>query len=361
MNKCVHICLIAGEPSGDFLGAQLMKALKAQADVQFSGVGGPLMMAQGLNSLFPIDDLAVMGIAEVVPKLSSILKKIKQTSDFIINQKPDVVVTIDSPDFCFRVAKNVRAASPGIKLVHCVAPSVWAWREGRAEKISRIYDGLISFFDFEPPYFERHGLKTIAVGHPVVESGVREASGDSFRKAHGISGPTMGVFFGSRRGEIKRMGPVLVEVMKAFPEVTFIVPTLPHILGEVKELVSGLRVVVTTDPAEKWSAFKACDKAVAVSGTVGLELAVAGVAHVIAYRMNPVTYEIIRRMVKVKYAHLVNILIGREVVPEFIQDKCVAGMISEGIRNLNPLEIEIIDRLGTSPSQKAAGFVISFS
>jgi len=172
-----HIYLIAGEASGDFLGAQLMKAMKVQApETTFSGVGGDLMIAEGLDSLFPMEDLSVMGIWEVLPRLRLILKRIKQTKEDILGVKPDVVVSIDAPDFSFRVQKKVRKAYDGAqeiapKLVHYVAPTVWAWRPKRANKIAKFLDGIICLFDFEPDYFTQVGLKAISVGHPMMESG----------------------------------------------------------------------------------------------------------------------------------------------------------------------------------------------
>ncbi len=165
-----HICVIAGEPSGDFLGGKLIAALKAvEPDARFSGVGGHHMAAAGLVSLFSYQQLAVMGIAEVLPKLPTLLARIRQTINHIKEAKPDVVVTIDSPDFSFRVLKAVRKMENPPKLIHYVAPTVWAWREGRAAKIAKFLDGLICLFDFEPPYFEKVGLKAVAVGHPLVE------------------------------------------------------------------------------------------------------------------------------------------------------------------------------------------------
>jgi lipid-A-disaccharide synthase len=368
MTSAPHIYLIAGEASGDVLGAALMAAIAAQTRgaVTFSGVGGAQMAKQGLQSLFDHTELSVMGIAEVLPKIPHLLVRIRETASDIAAKRPDVVITIDSPDFSFRVAKIVQRECPDIKRIHYVAPSVWAWREGRAEKVARLYDGLICFFDFERPYFERHGLKTVAVGHPVVESGVREADGGAFKRAHGITRPTMGVFFGSRRGELSRMGATLAEIMAHYaPTHDIIVPTLPHLKAEIEARVAGVpgRVIVTCDPAEKWAAFKACDRAVAVSGTVGLELAVAGVPHVIAYRMNALTYKILRRIVKVQRAHLINILAGREVIPEYIQDESTPEWIIDGLERLSrlPLSPEITAQLGRAPSEDAARFVLSLT
>ncbi|MBN8521339.1 MAG: lipid-A-disaccharide synthase [Alphaproteobacteria bacterium] len=364
MDKSPLIYLIAGEPSGDALGANLMRALdtRYQGRVRFAGIGGDKMTGQGLRSLFPMSELSIMGIAEVIPKIPHMLKRISLTVQDIQEKRPDMVITIDSPDFSFRVARALKKAGSSIPRVHYVAPSVWAWRAGRAKKIADIYNGLLCFFEFEVPYFERHGLRTKAIGHPVIESGVMAAQGFGFKQRYHIERPTLGVFFGSRAGEIERLSPVLIEVMQRFrDECAFIIPTLPHLQEHLEVLTSSFRphVHVVSNPAEKWQAFKACDKAVAVSGTVGLELAVAGVPHVIAYRMNPLTWVILQRVSRVKHAHLVNILKGKTVIPEFLQDHCTADEIERGLRSLTPHvpQADITHELGTHPSDKAAEFI----
>lgn len=376
-----HICVIAGEPSGDFLGGKLISALKVmQPDARFSGVGGPQMKQAGQESLFPYEQLAVMGISEIVPKLPGLLARIKETIQHIKDTKPDVVVTIDSPDFGFRVAKAIRKSMPNPpKLVHYVAPTVWAWREGRAETISTFLDGLICLFDFEPPYFEKYGLKSIAVGHPLVQGEALQADGGRFREEWGIGGrdTILGVLFGSRKGEIKRTGKILRDAAFSVAErldgnVHIISPTLPHVKDQVFSLLrdAPCAIHITDDPAEKYDAFKSMDVAIAVSGTVGLELAALQVPHVIGYRASDLTAAIAKRLVKVKYAHLANIMADREIVPEFIQEKCVAGPIADAAMDLllNPAEQKaafatIAGRLGAgqaqTPSEKAAAFILA--
>lgn len=376
------ICIIAGEPSGDFLGGGLAKALKAaQPDVILSGVGGAHMKGAGINSLFPYEDLAVMGIAEVLPNLRVILRRIRETADFIVETKPDIVVTIDSPDFVFRVIKAVKKKTDAPpKFIHYVAPSVWAWRAGRAEKISKIVDGLICLFDFEPSYFEAYGLKTIAAGHPLVEGGAMEANGAAFREEYGIGqgDPIIGVLFGSRKGELKRVGKDLRDAAftladKIGGKVHIVAPTLPHVKGAVFDLLKDYNgpIHIVDDPADKWNAFASFNVALAVSGTVGLELAAMRVPHVIAYRASPITHLIIKSLVKVPFAHLANIMEGAEVVPEFLQGDCKPDAIAEIAYRLyqNPAK-QIADfdhirfRLGygqaQTPSEKAASFVLSF-
>lgn len=377
-----HICVIAGEPSGDFLGGKLMEALRvADPELRFSGVGGQHMRRAGMESLFGYEQLAVMGVAEVLPKLPQLMARIRQTIEHIKLTKPDIVVSVDSPDFCFRVIKAVRRemADPP-KFIHYVAPTVWAWREGRAQKISGFLDGLICLFDFEPPYFEKYGLRSFAAGHPMVEGEALQAQGARFREECAIlSGEKIvGALFGSRRGEVKRTGPVLrdalfrlADKMDTLPHI--VAPTLPHIKDDVLELLRDYegQIHVFTEAEHKWDAFKSFDVAMATSGTVGLELAMLEVPHVIAYKMNTLTYHIVKNMIKVKYAHLANIMEGREIVPEFLQANCTADAIADKAYELlmNPsvqkagLE-NVRFRIGAgqekNPSQKAAEFVLSY-
>ncbi len=372
-----HVCIIAGEASGDFLGSKLMQAMPG---CTFTGIGGPQMNAAGLSSLFPYEELSVMGVAEILPRLPQLLARIQQAAEHIVATKPDIVVTIDSPDFCFRVirAAKKRMMQPP-KFVHYVAPTVWAWREGRAEKISRFLDGLICLFDFEPPYFEKYGLKSVAVGHPLVEGDALKADGARFREEFGItSGETIvGVLFGSRRGELKRTGPVLREAITALagrmsipPHI--VAPTLPHVYPMVMDLLRDYPgpIHVFTDAEHKWDAFKSFDVAMATSGTVGLELAALQLPHVIGYKMNPITAMLVKRLVKVRYAHLANIMADREIVPEFIQDNCRPDLIADKAFQLfiDPAAQKadmagIAFRLGAgqekTPSQKAADFLLS--
>lgn len=377
-----HICVIAGEPSGDFLGGKLIEALRvADPELRFSGVGGYYMRMAGMESLFGYEQLAVMGITEVLPKLPQLMARIRQTIDHIKETKPDVVVTVDSPDFSFRVAKAVRREMQNPpKIMHYVAPTVWAWREGRAQKISQFVDGLICLFDFEPPYFEKYGLACVAAGHPMVEGEAMNADGARFRDEYGIlQGDTViGALFGSRRGEVRRTGPAirdalfrLANKMERLPHI--VAPTLPHIEANVRELLKDYsgHLHVFTETDHKYDAFKAFNVAIAVSGTVGLELAALEVPHVIGYKMSPMTAMIVKRMVKVKYAHLANIMADREIVPEFIQHNCIPENMADKAFQLfqNPqpqkAEFEAVKfRLGfdqpQTPSQKAAGFVLSY-
>jgi len=375
-----HIYLIAGEASGDLLGASLMRAIKnKESAVRFSGVGGALMEAQGLSSQFPMQELSLMGVVEILPNIKNLVRRINQTAKHIIETRPDMVVTIDAPDFSFRVQKKVRKAlgNDAPKLVHYVAPTVWAWRPKRAKKIARFLDALICLFDFEPPYFEKEGLKAIAVGHPMMESGLLDA------KPSIISDKLkLGVFFGSRKGEVRRLAPILTEAISqviAFqPDIELIVPTLPHLKDDIEMQVQDLALVrkhIIVNPDNKWAVFKSCDAAIAVSGTVGLELAAANVPHLIAYNMNGITWQILKRMIKTRFAHLANIILDREVVPEFIQENCRADLIAaEAIKILDDEKVRtaqkntfdavrqhISGQHNEAPSETAASFLLSLS
>lgn len=344
-----HIFIMAGEASGDALGAALMEALsrRLHGKVRFSGVGGAAMQAQGMESVFPIQDLSVMGLAEVLPRLPLLLRRKAQILEAIDNDRPDILVTIDSPDFNLRIAKAVhkRIVSGRMRpvpLVHYVAPTVWAWRPGRARKIARFLDGLICLFPFEPPYFVPEGLQAVCAGHPVVAGPFTRGQAARFRREAGIANHQriLGVLPGSRRSEIQRTGPVLAEtaqrLQKALPDIVLVVPTLPHLEADIRTLFDGAdpSKVLVVSGGFREDAFTACEAALATSGTVGIELAAAGVPHVIAYRMSALSWEIVRRMVRVRHAHLVNILLDETVVPEFLQERCTAEAIFPAIRDL---------------------------
>ena len=338
------IFMIAGEPSGDALGGALMRCLKeSRPDISVIGIGGASMQAQGLKSLLPMSELCVMGLWEVLAHLSRLRRLIDAMVEEIEKRQPDMFVSIDLPDFNFRVAQKLKKR--GIfkgKIVHYVAPSVWAWRPGRAKKIARFLDGLICLFPFEPAYFTQQGLRAEFAGHPLVEVKKFEMSKTSLRKKLGIEAEDVciGLFLGSRERELKTLSPILIESLvtlyEQYPDIKVIVPTLPHLEYEVSQITRTLPmpVYIVSDQKFKWLSFAACDFAVAVSGTVGLELAYVGVPHVIAYRMNPLTALILKAIVKVKYAHLANILLGREVVPECIQNRCTAYNITAELLGL---------------------------
>lgn len=374
------VFIIAGEASGDKLGESLIVSLKKQyPDLEIRGIGGAGMTAAGMGeSLFPMEHLSVMGIAEVLPKIPKFINLIAKAVQAIRVFDPDVIITIDAPDFSFRVQKKIRALKLRAKQFHYVAPTVWAWRAGRAAKVKEFLDGMICLFPFEPIYFEREGLKSIAVGHPMVSSGLMEGDGVRFREAHNIPAnrKVLGLFCGSRTSEVRGLAPLLIDVAKrvkqTHPDLICVVPTLPKWKDELEKMFAaeGCDAIITSDLSEKWDAFHVADVAIAVSGTVALEIALAAVPHIIVYKMNQWTWEIIRRVVKTKFAHLGNVLIGHLVYPEFLQDNATVDNITPAIEKLLSSASErkvqtetskkLLHLLEPNPNEKAADRAAAF-
>ncbi|MFQ5564991.1 MAG: lipid-A-disaccharide synthase [Paracoccaceae bacterium] len=336
--------LIAGEPSGDRLGAELMRALRAEAPgVRFAGVGGRMMAGEGLASLFDIIDLNVMGLVEVVPRLRMLMRRIGETAADVVRQAPDALITIDSPSFGLRVAERVRGRAPGIRTIHYVAPSVWAWRPGRARHMGRFVDHVLALLPFEPPYMTAGGMSCDFVGHPVAgRPAPPEAQVAAFRAHAGVAQgqPLLLLAPGSRVGEVRRMMPVfagtLARVAARRPDLRVALPVAETVAAEVTEAAAGLApapVLVLPDEGEaaKRAAFAAADLALVTSGTVTLEMAAAATPMVSAYRTSWLTGEIVRRMVRVDSANLVNLVGGDAVVPEFLQENCTADRISPAL------------------------------
>ena len=332
------IYVIAGEQSGDALGARLMHAMKAvRPDLRFAGIGGAGMAAEGLESLFPMHDLAVGGLVEVLPKVFLLRRRIHETVADIASRRPDVVVTIDAQGFAVRVLRRI--AGLGLKRAHYVAPQVWAWREHRVKHYPGLWDSLLCLLPFEPPYFAKHGLPGIFVGHPVLESGADTGNGPAFRARHGIAPEALvlTVMPGSRRAEVAKLLPTLGETLLRLP--AGVIPVVP-LAGPVAEAVRAgteawpVRPILVTDIAEKFDAFAASNAALTKSGTSTLELAMAGVPMVVTYRINPITAWIVRRTLTVKWASLLNLLAGREVIPELIQEDCTPDKLAAVLRTL---------------------------
>lgn len=377
----LRVFMIAGEPSGDRLGGALMAGLKVERpEVSFDGIGGPLMMAHGLRSRFDMAELSVMGLAEILPKYRHLKRRISQTADAVLAQKPDVLITIDSPDFSLRVARRVKQAS-GIRCVHYVAPTVWAWRAGRAARMARWIDQVLALFPFEPPYMEAAGIACDFVGHPVVAEPVAtQVQARAFRAAHGIGdAPLLLVLPGSRRSEVSRLAPVfrqaVAKLVAEQPELRVVVCAASSVAAMVAEAVAdwpGQPMIVdpASDPdaGQKRSAFRAADVALAASGTVSLELAAAGTPMVIAYDMNWLSRAIISRMLKVDTVTLVNLVSDTRVVPEFIGRNCVPDRIAAGLkrvmeapgaqREAMALTMERLGRGGEDPGLRAARAVV---
>lgn len=368
----MKVFLIAGEASGDRLGGALMRGLRELApDVQFMGVGGVEMQGQGMQSLFPMQELSVMGLAEVLPKYFHLKRRIRETAQAVIAAQPDVMVTIDSPDFCLRVAKIVKAESD-LRTVHYVAPSVWAWRPGRAAKMARVIDHVLALLPFEPPYMEAAGMGCDFVGHPVVaEPQASDAEVAALRREWGLDGVTVCALPGSRKGEITRLAPVFGAALAQVKPDHIIVPAAPGVEPLVREEVAKWPMparVVTAKDAPKNAVFAACDVALAASGTVSLELAAAGTPMVIAYDMAWLSRVIMSRMVRIDTVTLVNLVSETRTVPEFIGKNCTPGQIAGGLRDvLNAPDaqraamVNTMERLGQggeAPGLRAARAVL---
>lgn len=336
--------LIAGEPSGDRLGAALIAGLRAlDPALEIRGIGGEGMAAQGLESLFPMSELSLMGIWEILPKYRALKRRIAQTAQAVIESAPDVLVTIDSPDFGLRVARIVRAAAPGIRTVHYVAPSVWAWRSGRATKMAQVIDHVLAILPFEPPLMRAAGMTCDFVGHPVVaEPLATPAEAAAFRARHGIAGdaPLVLCLPGSRRGEVERLGPrfdeALMRLRDRVPEIRVVLPTVPGVADMVGAMVRRWPTapVVVQGEADKRAAFAAADLALAASGTVSLELAANGVPMVIGYDMAPVSRALIGMLLKTDTVTLVNLVSETRAVPEFLGRRCQPGPMANALLRL---------------------------
>ncbi len=340
--------LVAGEASGDLLGARLMQALKKKTNrqVRFAGVGGSRMRAEGIDLLFSKSELAHMGLFELLRHLPRLLRRMRQVVEAVKEQQPVALITIDSPDFNFRVAKKLKGE--GIPLIHYVAPTVWAWRPGRAKKIAQFLDHLLALLPFEPPYFAKHGLGCTFVGHPLVESGADKGDAQRFCRQFELSDdvPILAVLPGSRMGEIKRLLPVfkgaVEKILQTHPDLHLVVPTVRGLACVVQDAMKDwpLPIHFTDNDADKYDGFAAARAALACSGTVSIELAMAGLPSVIAYKVSPLTAALYRHFIKTKYVTLVNIMRKRMVMPEFLQENCTPGKLAEAVTLLLDDEIE---------------------
>lgn len=339
MTEAPLVYLVAGEASGDVLGARLIAALRAmRPDLRFAGVGGERMAEQGFESLFPMRELALMGLLEVLPNLRRLARRLDETVADIAARRPAVLVTIDAPSFALRVAARARPA--GVPVVHYVAPQVWAWKPWRVRKIARQVDRILALLPFEAPFFEKAGIPVSFVGHPVLESGADRGDAARFRARHGIGAEERVVLVmpGSRRTEVTRLLPIFGEALRRTeahrPGLRPVVP----LAGPVEEAVRAGTAswspapILVRDVAEKYDAFAAARESGGVglikSGTSSLEVSLAGVPMAVGYRVNPVTAEIVRRIIKVRFASIVNLLADAEVIPEYIQENCTPGKLS---------------------------------
>jgi lipid-A-disaccharide synthase len=372
MSGSLKLFLIAGEPSGDRLGAALMAGLKSLTQVEFTGVGGPLMQAEGLESIFPMEELSVMGIAEVLPKYFPLKRRIREAAKAVLASGAEALVTIDSPDFSLRVAALVKASRPGFRTIHYVAPSVWAWRPGRAAKMARVIDHVLALLPFEPPYMTAAGMSCDFVGHPVV---AEPLASDVERTAFAGQGPLLLALPGSRRGEVTRLTPVFGDVVARLkarhPDLRVALPTVRGVAGQVAELTEGWAVKpeIIEDAARKRGAFAAADVALAASGTVSLELAANACPMVVAYDMHPLTLWLMRRAALIDTVTLVNLVSETRVVPEFIGPDCRAEKIAPALeavladpsaqQSAMALTMERLGKGGEPPGLRAARSVLA--
>lgn len=320
------IYIIAGEASGDQIGSKLMMALKERdASYTFYGIGGDKMQDVGLKPVFPMQELSIMGLAEIVPHLRRIFKRIKQTVAHVIKTQPDVLITIDSSGFTHRVIKRVKKQIekqnlPYIPSVHYAAPPVWAWRPWRAKNVAKFLDHLLCLYPFEPPYFTKHGLKSTFVGHPITENCITIDNQNHTKENNILLLP------GSRTSEINLLLPTFLEVAhKIYSNQTcqFLLPTLPHLKSKIEAILpKDLPVKLTTNLREKEKMFNTANSAIAASGTVSLELAQYNIPHVIAYKTSAITALFLKLLIKTRFIALPNILAHKYIVPELLQENC---------------------------------------
>lgn len=379
----IRVFLVAGEPSGDRLGAALMAGLKKAAggQVLFEGVGGPLMEAEGLNSLFPMSEISIIGLVEILREYPALRARIRQTADAVVASHPDVLVTIDIPEFSLRVSRLVKAVSD-TKVIHYVAPSVWAWRPGRAARMAAHVDHVLALLPFEPPYMTEAGMGCDFVGHPVTtEPQATDSEIAAFRVARDmVDSPVCLLLPGSRRSEIARLLPVFQEVVarlaKSRPDLRFVLPAAEAVADMVMAQTDAWDVPVTViDPhgpdglLQKRAAFGAADVALAASGTVSLELAAAGTPMVIAYDMTWLSRQFIARMLRVDSVTLVNLVAESRLVPEFIGARCQPDLIAPAVLEVLDapdaqhealtLTMARLGRGGTPPGERAAQAVLN--
>lgn len=375
------VYLVATEESGDRLGSALMRTLREKlgGNVRFAGVGGRTMAAEGLTTLFPIEELSIIGLAAVVKSLPLILRRLRETADAAVAARPDVVVLIDSPDFNLRLAKRIRARSKDLPVVAYVSPSVWAWRSGRAKAMRGSVDHVMALLPFEPEVHRRLGGPPCSyVGHPLIERlDVLRPNAEEAQRRN-AQPPVLLALPGSRRSEIfhhmKIFGETLGQLRAGGAEFELVVPIMPHVEAAVLEAVKDWPVKprVVIGEAEKTAAFRSARAALAKSGTVTLELAIAGVPMVAAYKAGAVEAWIITKIIRTSTVILANLVVGDNVVPEFIQNDCTAEKLAPALRDIlldtpqRQRQVDAFARLdtimstgGRTPSECAADMVLA--
>lgn len=383
----MKIFIIAGEDSGDKLGSAIIDGLREVTDVppKFVGIGGNGMISRGLESIFPMSELSVMGFVEIASKYKSLKKRLNQTISSILDEKPDILLTIDAPEFCFRVAKKVKLLNKNIAVAHYVAPTVWAWRSNRAKKISNFIDQILALFPFEPRYFHDVGVRCDFVGHPIVsETLADEESVTEFKKAYSLTDePVILCLPGSRKSEIDRLMPVFGETLEKFsnalPNARFILPSTPDVYEYSKKFLDCMpKDIIFLTPEKfgvekylefKKASFKLSQLALAASGTVSLELAANNTPMVIGYDMNFLSRKIIGLMLKIDTVNLVNLVTGNRNIPEcigsnFNSEKLFLEMVRVYSNNLNQIKDfkTTMDLLGINkepPNVRAANSLLN--
>jgi len=370
----VRLFIVAGEASGDQLGARLLADLhKLQPDIEVRGIGGAALAEEGLQSIFPMQELSLMGLAEVLPKIPNVIKRLGDTVKVIYEFQPDVVLSIDVPDFSKRLARRLQPLRQAgkIKLVHYVAPTVWAWRPGRAKITAKLFDHLLCLFPFEPPYFEKVGLPATFVGHPIAMNQPR-GNAAHLREKLGIRAdqPVLCLLPGSRAGEVKNLLPVFLKTfarLKQYqPDLVGLLPTLKSLnldLGFRRD--DGLHIL--TDPQDKWDSFALAAEqggAIAASGTVTLELAQGACPHIIAYKVHPLTHWIVKQLYQLPFVNLINILANKLIVPEILQDDMTVQNLINAYQSVmqNPTTqktafAEELQKLAAEPKDAAARII----
>jgi lipid-A-disaccharide synthase len=382
--RAISLYIVATEESGDALGAALVRALKARhgGALTLNGVGGRAMAAAGIVSPFAIDELSIMGIAAIPRRLPMIFRRIRETAAAVVAAHPDVLVIIDSPDFTHRVARRVRRLAPKIPILDYVSPSIWAWRPGRARAMRAYVDQVLAILPFEPAlYVKLGGPPCRYVGHPLIEriAELRPDAEEARRRR--ADPPVVLILPGSRSSEIRHLlgtfGAAIEQVAARSGPMELVLPTMPHLAAQVREAVAGWTIVprIVVDPAEKWAAFRRARAALAASGTVTLELALAGIPTVAAYRLSPVeafiAERLLRLLVRLPSVILANLVLGENVIPELLQSAATPERLAAALLPLlsdTPQRQRQIDAFGRldaimaigseAPSAKAAAVVL---
>ncbi len=384
MARRAHVFLVAGEPSGDHLGAGLMAALKRNGHgVRFSGLGGDAMAAEGLTPLFPLSEVAVMGLTEILVRLPGLIGRVKQTAQAALSLRPDVVVIIDSPEFTHPVAKRIRKAMPEVPIIDYVSPSVWAWRPGRARRMRAYVDHILALLPFEPEIHRKLGGPPCSyVGHPLIEKLPKILASDPapLWRRLGIeeTQPRLVVLPGSRPNEVSRLmppfGETVARLKQKWPDLAVIIPVAPNVAPLVEHQLAHwpVRPHLVREETEKFAAFRGAHAALAASGTVTLELALAGLPMVVAYKVDALAYRL-RFLVTAPSIVLANLVYGENVFPEFIQEACHPDILADAVIPLleggamRQRQCHALDRIaeklhlpdGLTPSQAAADIVWS--